>query len=93
MALASRAEVGRRWRPRGSTRSRIAPLEQGRRPLLRSCIDWTERREHLGGALGAGLATHLLERDWIRRERGKRTLIVTANGRCGLHRALGLRLE
>jgi DNA-binding transcriptional ArsR family regulator len=83
--------AGRRWFERFGIA--IAPLEQGRRPLLRSCIDWTERREHLGGALGAGLATHLLERDWIRRERGKRTLIVTADGRRGLHRVLGLRWE
>ncbi len=83
--------AGRRWFERFGIA--ISPLEQGRRPLLRSCLDWTERREHLGGALGAGLATHLLERDWLRRERGKRTLLVTSDGRRGLQRALGLRAE
>ena len=83
--------AGRRWFERFGIA--VAPLEQARRPLLRTCIDWTERREHLGGALGAALAADLLERDWLRRERGKRTLLVTAAGRRGLHRALGLRLE
>ena len=68
----------------------VAALERGRRPLLRSCIDWTERREHLGGALGAALAMHLIERDWIRRERGSRTVLVTTAGRVGLRNALGI---
>jgi DNA-binding transcriptional ArsR family regulator len=70
----------------------VAALEHGRRPLLRSCIDWTERREHLGGALGAALANQLLERDWLRRQRGVRTLLVTTAGREGLRDALGLRV-
>ena len=69
----------------------VAALERGRRPLLRSCIDWTERREHLGGALGAALANQLIERDWLRRQRGVRTLLVTTAGRAGLRNALELR--
>lgn len=69
----------------------VAALEGARRPLLRACTDWTERREHLGGALGAALASHLLGRAWIVRDRGERTLRVTALGRRGLARALGLR--
>jgi DNA-binding transcriptional ArsR family regulator len=67
----------------------VGALERGRRPLLRGCLDWTERREHLGGALGAALATHLLERDWVRRERGTRALLVTREGRSGLAGMLG----
>ena len=70
----------------------VGSLERGRRRLLRGCLDWTERREHLGGALGAALAMHLLERDWIRRERGTRALLVTREGRNGLARTLGVRL-
>ena len=68
-------------------------LERARRPLLRSCLDWTERREHLGGALGAALATQLLERDWVRRELGARTLLVTNAGRRGLADSIGLRWD
>jgi DNA-binding transcriptional ArsR family regulator len=82
--------AGRRWFERIGVD--VAALERGRRPLLRGCLDWTERREHLGGALGAALAMHLLERDWIRRERGTRALLVTREGRSGLARTLGLRL-
>jgi len=81
---------GRRWFERLGVD--VGSLERGRRPLLRGCLDWTERREHLGGALGAALATELLERDWVRRERGTRALLVTRDGRSGLTRTLGLRL-
>ena len=70
----------------------MGALESGRRALLRSCLDWTERREHLGGALGAALASQLLERDWLRRERGSRALLVTTRGRRELARTFGLRL-
>ena len=81
--------AGRRWFERNGVD--VGALERGRRPLLRGCLDWTERREHLGGALGAALAMHLLERDWIRRERGTRALLVTREGRAGLSRTLGVR--
>src|SRR6185503_11937747 len=57
---------GRRWFEHNGVD--VGALERGRRPLLRSCLDWTERREHLGGALGAALANDFLERDWVRRE-------------------------
>ena len=83
--------AGRRWFERMGIE--VAPLEQNRRPLLRSCIDWSERREHLGGSLGAALATQLLERDWLRRRRDDRALLVTSAGRIGLSRTLGLRLD
>jgi hypothetical protein len=71
----------------------VAALEGGRRPLLRTCLDWTERREHVGGALGAAIAMHLIERDWIRRERGSRVVLVTTGGRRGLRDTLGLMLD
>jgi len=82
---------GRSWLERFGIS--LGPLEAGRRPLLRACLDWTERREHLGGALGAALASLFLERDWLRRERGTRALLVTREGRGELQRRLGLRLE
>ena len=71
----------------------VMSLQRERRPLLRACIDWTERREHVGGALGAALATQLLERDWLRRERGSRTVLVTSAGRGGLIEVFGLRAD
>lgn len=55
----------------------------GRRPLVRPCLDWTERTPHLAGSLGAALATHALRRDWVRRRRGSRGLLVTTEGVAG----------
>jgi DNA-binding transcriptional ArsR family regulator len=59
----------------------LAVLRARRRPLLRSCLDWSERRSHLGGALGASLLTRLSALDWIRRNSGTRALAVTILGR------------
>lgn len=44
-----------------------AALQQQRRMLCRPCLDWSERRHHLGGALGAALLQRLLEGGWARR--------------------------
>src|SRR5262245_48703945 len=81
--------TGRRWFERIGVD--VAALEAGRRPLLRGCLDWTERRRHRRGALGAAPALPLLERDWSRRERASRALLVTREGRSGLARMLGVR--
>jgi DNA-binding transcriptional ArsR family regulator len=63
-------------------------LSPTRRPLTRLCLDWSERRYHLAGALGAALTRRLFEMRWIVRTSG-RTVRVTADGRRGL-RSLGL---
>jgi len=55
------------------------------RPLLRTCLDWTERRPHLAGALGAVLLRELVARSWVRPRPGSRALQVTPEG----ERALG----
>jgi hypothetical protein len=58
-------------------------LERARgakRRYCRSCIDWTERRPHVSGAVGAGLAAAFLERRWVRRIPDSRALTVTAGG-------------
>jgi DNA-binding transcriptional ArsR family regulator len=49
-----------------------------RRALARACEDWTERRPHLAGALGAALLTAMLERGWLQRRPDGRALNVTA---------------
>ena len=49
----------------------LEALEQVRRPLCRLCLDWSERRGHLGGALGAALLDVMTERRWLRREEGR----------------------
>jgi len=54
---------------------------RSRRMLCRPCLDWSERRPHIGGALGAALCTHCLQAGWIRRVDASRAVSVTAKGR------------
>jgi DNA-binding transcriptional ArsR family regulator len=64
----------------------------GRRPLARRCLDWSERRDHLAGALGATIATRFFELGWIERTPSSRAVRVTEAGRRGLGRELAVRL-
>jgi DNA-binding transcriptional ArsR family regulator len=52
-----------------------------RRKFASQCLDWSERRDHLGGALGAALAERLLDLGWIARKRNSRAVGVTETGR------------
>jgi DNA-binding transcriptional ArsR family regulator len=63
---------------------------RGTRPLLRTCLDWTERRTHLGGALGAVLCQQFIERAWVTRTRDYRAIAVTAAGAEALTDLLGV---
>ena len=64
-----------------------------RRRLATACLDWTERRPHLGGALGAALWAELVTRGWVARRPGTRAVVVTAAGSRGLRRTVGVRLD
>lgn len=84
--------------PRGADRFaklgiEIDELVRGRRPLTRPCLDWTERRHHLAGALGAALATTFLERGWIERLPRSRAVRVTDSGRRALARELAVHVD
>src|SRR5688572_3917759 len=52
-----------------------------RRKFASQCLDWSERRDHLGGALGAALAERLIDLGWIARKRNSRAVSVTEAGR------------
>jgi DNA-binding transcriptional ArsR family regulator len=58
---------------------------RGRRPLLRTCIDWTEQRPHVAGALGAALLSAMLSRGWVRRRPDGRALNLTPAGLAALN--------
>jgi len=54
----------------------VAALQLERRPLCRTCIDWSERKNHLGGSVGAAVFSQLLSKEWGRREGCDRTIRV-----------------
>jgi DNA-binding transcriptional ArsR family regulator len=61
-----------------------------RRPAIRYCVDWSEQRPHLAGALGAALTDRLFELTWIRRAERSRAVHVTDQGRKGLAEVFGI---
>ncbi|TMI93274.1 MAG: helix-turn-helix transcriptional regulator [Bacteroidetes bacterium] len=65
-------------------------LENKRRPLTRQCLDWSERRPHLAGQLGATLLEKMLQRKWFRKVQFSRELLVTPTGRKELNELLGI---
>ena len=62
------------------------------RPLCRPCLDWSERRPHVAGKLGAAICRHAIEQAWVRRLRGTRAVQITPRGRTELPKVLGARL-
>jgi DNA-binding transcriptional ArsR family regulator len=70
----------------------VERARHSRRIFCRPCIDWSERRPHLAGALGAALAQRLLALRWIARVRDGRTLVITPTGRRNLERTFGVLL-
>jgi len=63
-----------------------------RRLFLAPCLDWSERKPHLAGALGAALLQLALVRKWLLPELDSRALEITAHGRRELHTRLGISL-
>jgi hypothetical protein len=59
----------------------LPEARHAKRHYCRSCIDWTERRHHISGAVGAALAAAFLERRWVARVPDSRALTVTARGK------------
>jgi DNA-binding transcriptional ArsR family regulator len=55
-------------------------LTRSRRPLCRKCLDWSERRAHLGGTLGAAIFAHLLARKWAALSPGSRVVRFARGG-------------
>jgi DNA-binding transcriptional ArsR family regulator len=83
---AALTEAGARWLESLDLR----PPEGLRRPLVRFCLDWTERRLHLAGWLGAALCRKFEAGDLVRRVGDSRALTVTPAGRVLLQRRFAL---
>jgi DNA-binding transcriptional ArsR family regulator len=70
----------------------VGGLEQRARPLTRPCMDWSERRYHLAGSLGAALTSAFVDRRWIATREASRIVTVTKAGLTGLRDWLGIDL-
>ncbi|MHB1533089.1 MAG: ArsR/SmtB family transcription factor [Acidimicrobiales bacterium] len=63
-----------------------------RRSFAHPCLDWSERRHHVAGALGAALLTRMVDLGWVSRHSSTRAVIVHSSGRRGLRELLGCEL-
>ncbi|WP_019926264.1 helix-turn-helix transcriptional regulator [Nocardia sp. BMG111209] len=70
----------------------LADANDSRRPLLRFCVDWSEQRHHLSGALGAAILTRMESAGWVARQDSRRALRLTERGADELDRILGVAL-
>jgi DNA-binding transcriptional ArsR family regulator len=70
----------------------LPPLSHSRRIFCRPCLDWSERRYHVAGHVGAEICRCCLQRGWFARERDSRALQLMPAGRAGLFDTFGVEL-
>jgi DNA-binding transcriptional ArsR family regulator len=58
----------------------VPALQRAQRPMLRDCLDWTERRPHLAGSVGAAMCAYFFDAGWIERIGSQRAVRITADG-------------
>ena len=68
----------------------LSALSSRRRHFCRVCLDWTERRPHIAGALGAALTKRYLDLGWTERMRHSRAVVITALGKRGFLETFGI---
>ncbi|HEX4739652.1 MAG TPA: helix-turn-helix transcriptional regulator [Allosphingosinicella sp.] len=71
----------------------VALEPRGGPAFCRLCLDWSERRHHLAGKVGAALCRTFLDRHWARPMAESRAVALTSKGAEALHRHFGLRLD
>lgn len=68
----------------------VDELQKLRRSFAKPCLDWSERKYHLAGSLGAALLDRMIDMDWLRREKDSRVMILTSTGRKELYEKLNV---
>jgi DNA-binding transcriptional ArsR family regulator len=63
----------------------VAALSGQRRPVCRACLDWSVRRSHLAGSLGAAILDKVFREKWARRDEGSRAVVFSPKGRQAFH--------
>lgn len=71
----------------------LEEVKKKRRSFSHKCLDWSERRHHLGGALGNALLDRLLELNWVERVPKTRAIKITSEGKNGLKEIFSIDLE
>lgn len=80
-------DVLQRW---GLVLDATHPPARSSRPYCRPCLDWSERKMHLAGRLGAMLCAHCLDKGWLTRTTGSRALTISPEGAATFRDRLGL---
>jgi DNA-binding transcriptional ArsR family regulator len=68
----------------------LPTLRSARRHLCRLCLDWTERRPHIAGAVGAAMTKRYFDLGWMERMRSSHAVLVTPLGRRGFQKTFGI---
>lgn len=78
------------WRWASGFGFREVEAKKSRRPVTRQCLDWSERKPHLAGLLGAKILDMMLREGWFRKVQFSRELVLTYNGKRNMKQAFGL---
>ncbi|MEO1652725.1 MAG: helix-turn-helix transcriptional regulator [Bacteroidota bacterium] len=70
----------------------IEKLKSLKRKFAYPCLDWSERKPHIGGALGAALLCFMLDNAWVRKNKNSRELFLSAKGQLELEKSFKLKI-
>jgi DNA-binding transcriptional ArsR family regulator len=84
------SNTGKKWFQ--SVGINIEEVQLQKRSFAYPCLDWSERRYHLAGALGAALLQMMVQKAWVRRSKHSRELLITPKGKSELKKGLNLEL-
>ncbi|TYP99432.1 ArsR family transcriptional regulator [Tenacibaculum adriaticum] len=83
-------DYGKEWFQKIDIDTNLIKLQK--RSFAHQCLDWSERKHHLAGALGASLLEIMIKKDWIRKKKNSRELIITSIGKTALKDTLNLEI-
>lgn len=84
------SEAGKAWFSRLDID--VEMLQNKKRSFARPCLDWSERKHHLAGALGAALLNRMTTLQWLRKKQGSREVVITSEGKAKLYELLKINL-